>query len=559
MYFIIGIILIYTVFCVISLVRDLNEDFSEVKKVLYTISTVIVLPFALVLPLLLNVESELVRGFIAYLGIYFVTFALFIPDEIIRDKKRTTLLQLLRYVLNFYLVVYMPIVLFNTSNALPLFQGILRTILLSIFFFGISYFIRNIGRFVKNQYQAHNATLWAVIVLLVVFLFGHSIIGEGVAKKHDQRDTNEIYFDDDFYIANEYRFTVEGIGIDVYDYLVDDDYMYIVSRTAAVDYVYVTLLDVHTLTIVKTYEFQPNDTNYAWYTHQYQDFIFKDNDQVFFTFIDGIYLIDQTEALRISDMSDQESHKFVYNNKYHFVTLEGNSYNIYRIENQTLMKVDSIQDDDLVVSSANNYLVLKNLNTNLVTVYPNTVYSIPQEMIEYPVLSVNDNEILLSHTLNPLLVEFGDVTTLFRYYRINLLNEVEEIEIEDYMFALREYTVDGTKVIYETFPKPQIYSYDFEDLTVPDKFIEFNIDTEYDLNQLLLIKEGKLHIMYSKTTDFTTNNIYVEINQIQRVQKTVDLGYLTDFSKESFIITIVVVIAYSGYALLKKSENDLLI
>lgn len=121
MYIMITIQIIYAVFCVYYLWKKLqsNLDISDTKMIFYLVTSCIILLVALIAPVYMNSFDKLMRGFAIYISLYLITIPLVIPDQIIKNKQRETLVTLSNYILLNYVVLFLPLIAFNLSNILP--------------------------------------------------------------------------------------------------------------------------------------------------------------------------------------------------------------------------------------------------------------------------------------------------------------------------------------------------------------------------------------------------------------------------------------------------------
>ncbi len=559
MFILLALQFIYTVVCIYLLMKKLNTDVSNIRKILYAVFSFIILTGAFCLPLILNNYDTLTRNFILYLGVYFITMALLFPDEFIDDKKRTTTMKLSNFILYYYVVVYLPIMALNIANTLKGVQVIGLTLLIVIIVLTVVLGLRFLERKIRDSVNEKTIAIFAVLVVLGGFLLIHRQIGQVDISNFDTRRTNEIFFDDDSYIAEEYSFYIRELGSEIFDFATDDENIYLLSSTALVDTLYVSIIDKEDLTVQKTYEFYPENDKYTWFIHLEKDFIFNQNGTIYFTFIDGIYTINDAEATKISDIGDQESYKFITEGLFHIAVKEESKIDIYNFSPTGLNKIDSIDEIDgegYEVNSINNYLTLKDKTENTILLYPDITYSIPDGMTNYPILLANDNGIILSNDLNPLVLEFEGQYAKFDYYFISKDSTLTHVESDDYMFGLRQVTLDEKVIVYETFPTPNLYDYEFKDVIIPDKFIHNMFgSTSYSLKNTLVKKGDSLYGIYYKIGDFTSNQIYIEINEVKSLSKTYDLGFLTEFSKEAYMATFLITLAYAGNFVLKKKGD----
>ena len=299
--------------------------------------------------------------------------------------------------------------------------------------------------------------------------------------------------------------------------------------------------------------------SYSWYIHPEQDFIFNQNDTIYFNFIDGIYIIDEIGSTKISDIPDISSYKFLYNNEFHLITKEATDYKIYRFRSTGLELIDTMYDVDnnLVVNSVNNYLVIKDTSINEILVYPNMVYEIPESMMNFPVLSVNEDRIFIGNNQNSLLLEAGISADEFSYYSIDNNQDIKLVQSNDFLFEIYQYEFNDSTLLYNGFPFTTTYSYDLKDVSIPFEFVDESYDKkEYSLNRDLIQKNDILYSLFYKTINYSNNKIYVEISEVKEVTKSFDLGFVTDFSKESFLVVMIISIVFSGNVVLKNRNKE---
>lgn len=551
---------IYTLLCVYFLMKKLDTRVSTTRIVIYAVFSFTILTGAFVLPLVLNYYDSLTRGFILYLGLYFITMALLFPDELIKDKERTTTMKLSNYILYYYVIVYVPIVALNASNTLDGFMIIGKTLLIVISVLILVIGLRYLERRIRDTQNERTISIIAVLAVLGGIVLFTNQVGKVNLAAYETRATNEVLFDDESYIAEEFSFEVSGVGTEIFDFAIDDEYLYLLTSSSIVDTLYVSIIDKDELTTLKTYEYYPNNDKYTWFIHLEQDFIFNQDGIIYFTFIDGIYTIDTSESTKISDIGDQDSYKFLYNDEFHLASKVNDDIIIYEFTETGLQVLNTIPDTEegIELNSINNYLTMKDKTESTISVYPKTTYSIPSNMLEYPIVTVNADEIILSNDLNPLVVEFGGVDAKFDYYFIRKDGTSEQILVDDYMFELQQYSFEETTVLYEVFPEPTLYNPEFVDVTIPELFIHDVFGTsDYSLKNVLVQKNDSLYGIYYKISDFNTNQIYIEINEVKELIKTYDLGFFTDFSKEAFLATALITLACAGNFTLKKKDDGI--
>lgn len=550
--------LIYTIVCIYFLIKKLDTTVSMTRQVLYVIFSFVILTSAFLLPLIVNYYDSLTGSFVLYLGLYFVTMALLFPDEFIKDKKRTTTMKLSNYILYYYIAVYLPIVALNISNTLNGFQVVGKTLLIVIIVLVIVIGLRFLERKIRDTVNEKTISTIAVITLLGIFALVSNQISNVDLSAYETRKTNEVSFDDESYIAEEYSFYIRELGTEIFDFAIDDEYIYLLTSNELVDTLFVSIIDKENLRVEKSYEFYPENDKYTWFIHLEQDFIFNQNGTTYFTFIDGIYSISITEAKKISDIGDQDSYKFIHDDDFHLAVKEDSDINIYEFTPTSLNLVDSFEDSvvGFELASTNNYLTIKDTTEGIITVYPDSVYTIPSDMTAYPILSANDDEIILSNDMNPLILEFGEQYAKFDYYFLNDEGLEKHLKVNEYMFELRQFSDGENIIVYEVFPSPELYNYDFEEFSVSNKFIHNMFGTSnYSLKNVLVSKNDSLYGIYYKVGDFTSNQIYIEINEVKILSKTFELGYFTDFSKDAYIGVMLVSIAYAGNFALKKKGD----
>lgn len=553
MFILLTIQLIFTSTCIYYLVKQIDLRTSTLRKTIYTIVAFIVLFVALGAPLLLNNLSNIMRGFFIYIVLYTTTVPLVFPDQIMKDKNHTSLIALTDYILIYYIVIYVPLLMFNLSNTLTPLKLFGKTILFISIFLMVVFALKNINKLFMKRTHIIYASVSILIVVLGGFLLSYQVIGRVSVSNYNSRETNNILFSDDFYLARVYEFQVDNVGTELYDFAKDDDFLYLLTRDFQAESIYILLLDINSLELVKTYEFNQYNTDYSWYIYKEQDFLFNQDNTIYFTFIDGIYTVDETTTTKISNISDLTSHRFIYNDKVHFVDRDQTEYSIYSLNKDGLTYIETIIDpeNNLVVNSVNNYLSIKDKNKEEVLIYPDTVYKIPTSMIYYPVLSVNDTRIILGDDQNTELLDDGIQAEKFSYYAIDGNFNAELMQSNDYMFEISEFRFQSTAVLYEVFPTPKTYDSKLEDIDFPIEFISES--DEYNFKREIVEKDDKLYSILYRVDDFETNHIFVEINEVQELVKTYDLGAFTNFAKETFIFIVLITFTFSCNVILKRN------
>lgn len=529
---------IFTLFCVIFLVRFLPHDLHPFKKVIFTIVLCGTLFTLLTYPILLYIMLRDFMDF-SFFAIYIVIGLSYLPGFLIQDEEKRISKYIANIVVFNYLVTYIPLLLVKLNNTYPL-DILIKRVAIQVLFLVITLVIFSLIKKSKRSkfISFVSVVSFSCIVGLVIWVVitSHNNVEVGA---YESRKTSRIEMDDEMYLANEYNFTLNIAATEVLGFTYDDNYVYVYSgsRYKENDYV-VSVIDRDSMDVVKNYNLPYSETERITVSKSFN--IFEHMGDVYINYFDGIYRVSNDEIVKVSDMGVNKTSYFKYDNGMYLVYgEEDKNYEIYKLENGEFILHDTLDfgQDNLYskIVTTMDYLLIKDLQQKTITIYPDNEFQLDGILIHHEVLFVSLEELVLSDISNSELL--GDYSSMrrFKYYNVDKLGIVEDIESKEYLPGTLELANVEEKNVYYRIGEPRHYPDFYTENEFPRRSILKDDKVGYLKYSMIEVKD-KLYTMHYY--DITDNSLYVEVNEVCEVKYTVDLGTFGYLQTNSLILTV---------------------